>query len=147
MVVPGKGDTLGYIRISTVDQESGISFDTQEASIGAFCKRRGLHLIAIVREVCSGTKIHRKQLDKVVLPMIRNREITHLVVYDQDRWFRNEWGRLSLQHNFLDCNGVELEIVNEGTFERTSDRNLFRNIRGSFDQHFAEVERLRWEQW
>ena len=140
------GDTryaLGYCRISTDLQEAGVSLETQAEQIAAYCVGQGLELVETVREVHSGTKLSRTKLDAVVIPAVEKRQIDCLVVYDQDRWFRDEYGRLKLERELLAANGVELLIINEGTFAKSEDRDLIRGVKGNVAQYMARQIRSK----
>lgn len=137
------GDAIGYIRVSTIHQQTGVSEDVQERSINDFCKRRGLNLIGVVRETVSGTKVFRKKLDSEVMPLVLQQRIGSVVCYDLDRWFRSEYGRLKWEHEVLQPHGVELLVVNEADFTNRYDRDFMRGLVGNFNQFFAAQTRQK----
>ena len=138
-----KGVAVGYARVSTVDQESGISLDAQEQAIGQYCLTNGLQLLRVVKEVFSGTKLLRDKLDREIMPLVKGRQITHIVCYDQDRWARNEYARLKWEKEVLEPHGVELVITNEGHFDSPHDRDLVRGLKGNVAEHFAQQVKVK----
>lgn len=138
-----RGVAVGYARISTILQETGVSLDAQEAEIRRFCNAERLKLLKVVKEVWSGTKLIRDKLDNDIMPLVEAKEVTHVVCYDQDRWARNEYARLKWQHEVLEPKGVDLLIVDEGHFEHPHDRELFRGLKGNVAQYMARQTRQK----
>lgn len=55
--------TFGYVRVSSIEQESGLGPEVQERAIRAYCADKGLHDLAITHEsVSAETLIDRKAL-------------------------------------------------------------------------------------
>jgi DNA invertase Pin-like site-specific DNA recombinase len=131
-----------YCRVSTGHQ-GGISFEVQAEAVTAYCVARGLIPMAVVHETFSGTRIHREKLEVVVLPAVRSRSIDYLVVYDQDRWFRDEFGRLKLEHEVFRPNGVEVLITTEPDFANAEDRQFYRGMQGLLAQKVAAETRRK----
>lgn len=79
---------VAYIRVSTRRQaDSGLGLEAQIAAVQAFCKSRGVKVVATFREIESGRKADRPELAKAVRYCKHTRAL--LVVARMDRLARN----------------------------------------------------------
>lgn len=112
--------TLGYVRVSTIEQESGYGRDVQSDRITAYCAARGLPQPVFYLESKSGEKLHtREELHQ----MLARAEIsveqgveTHIIFPGLDR----------LTRDLIDQESVVLRCFAKGirphsTFEAEND--------------------------
>lgn len=120
--------TYGYARVSTKRQaKDGNSLEAQEQML------RDNGATEIYKDVFTGTKAHRPQLDKLL------REIQpgdKLVVTKLDRIARSAADGMELIESLLN-KGITVHILNLGVLDNTTTGKLIRNIMLCF----AEFER------
>ena len=120
--------TYGYARVSTKRQaKDGNSLEAQESLL------RENGATEIYRDVFTGTKSHRPELDNLL------REIQpgdKLVVTKLDRIARSAADGMELIENLLN-KGITVHILNLGVLDNTTTGKLIRNIMLCF----AEFER------
>jgi len=75
-----------YTRISTKDQQNGLSLDSQKAICQNYCSESGMQVIGIVAEIISAKQISNQ---KLLNQTIENNSNIHLVVNDASRFCRN----------------------------------------------------------
>jgi site-specific DNA recombinase len=132
---------VGYIRVSTQDQDLGL--EDQRNRITKFCKEKGLELIDILEDngVSGGLPIEERENGKKLCEIIRDKKsvVKSVVMLKLDRGFRDtedclhhakEWMRLGVTINFLDMSGMDF-ATGEGLFQLTMMSG------------FAEYERSR----
>jgi len=77
------------VRVSTDEQQEGISLENQEAKIKAYCELNGLELKEVVAdEGLSAKNLNRPGIKKI-LSQAWDKEIDAIVVYKLDRAFRS----------------------------------------------------------
>lgn len=104
---------IGYARVSTQEQATGESIDTQEDSIPAYCKAKGWELVKIFKDPGStGTNIRRPGLQGA-LRMIREDDIDVLVVFKVDRFARSSKDGLNLIFGPLKENRCDFAAIME----------------------------------
>jgi site-specific DNA recombinase len=126
-----------YARVSTGEQVSGTSLDSQVKACREYAHRQGYRIVeaGIIQESISGTELNRPGLGKV-MEMAARKEIDTLILAKVDRLAR---GRMvdSLLEADLRSWGIEVLYVNRDT--GTSEGRLLVNI----EKDFAEWERER----
>lgn len=78
---------VGYVRVSTREQEAGFSLEAQEEAIYNAAAQRGAVVIALFKEIDSGTKTDRAQLHQAVQTTLAIGDA--LVVWRLDRLARS----------------------------------------------------------
>ena len=80
---------IGYIRISTKDQ-SAYSLDYQERSIVEYCAKNNIKLLEVFRDDGESSYTFDRPDWKALEAFIKkNKQITHLITLDHDRFSRN----------------------------------------------------------
>lgn len=105
-----------YIRVSTQEQATtGVSLDSQEERLLAYCTMQGLEGVTVVREEgVSGSKaLGSRPGGAEVLRMVARRQVKHVVALKLDRLFRNAADALA-QTEAWDKAGVGLHLVDMG---------------------------------
>lgn len=121
-----KGQTVGYIRVSTVDQNT----DRQEEQL------KGFNLDRVFIDHASGKDVARPQLQAALLHL---REGDHLVIHSMDRLARNLDDLRKIVKD-LSTRGVAVQFVKESltfTGEDSPISHLLLSVMGAF----AEFER------
>jgi DNA invertase Pin-like site-specific DNA recombinase len=140
-----KRKVIGYTRVSTAEQVDGFGLDVQEASIRAYCKTEGLHLVAMLSDQGqSGSNGLDDRLGLAEgLARIERGEASALVVYRLDRLARD----LLLQetvHARLEAEGSEVMSVSEPAVDGDdATRTLVRQLLGGIAQYERAVIRGR----
>jgi DNA invertase Pin-like site-specific DNA recombinase len=80
---------LGYVRVSTVGQAVGLSFEAQERAISSEVARRGWGLIDVVTETRSGKSVSGRPRLQEALALLSAGEADALVVARLDRLARS----------------------------------------------------------
>lgn len=132
---------VGYIRVSTTDQDLGL--EDQRNRITKFCNEKGLELVDILEDngVSGGLPIEYRENGKKLCDIIRDKKsgVKSVVMLKLDRGFRDtedclhhakEWMRLGVTIHFLDMSGMDF-ATGEGLFQLTMMSG------------FAEYERSR----
>ena len=79
---------IGYVRVSTKEQEDNPRFGSQDRWIKEVCDRRGWEL-EIHREVNSGKNINKRRVLREVLDKLARKEADTLIVWTVDRLTRS----------------------------------------------------------
>lgn len=81
---------IGYLRVSTVEQEKGTSLDSQEDSIKTLCMNKGILLLEVFVDKSSGKNFDRPQFQKALKYLKENNgEIDLFLTKRIDRFTRN----------------------------------------------------------
>ena len=105
-----------YLRVSTQEQATeGISLETQEAKLRAYCALRGLTIVKVIIEagVSAGKPLDEREGGHELLTLVRRREVAHVVSYKLDRLFRDCADCLTVTAAW-DKHGVSLHLVDLG---------------------------------
>jgi len=114
---------IGYSRVSTVHQLDGVSIETQEARIRAFCVSRGFELAEIFTdEGISGSKMHNRPGLTAALDAV-TKCCGVLVVYSLSRMSRSLRDTLQIAER-LDREGADLASLSE-SIDTTSAMGRF----------------------
>ena len=84
----GKIKVVGYIRVSTFNQEDNTSLALQEKKIKEYCRLKNWELVKVFKEIGSGAKESRQQYNKMI-QLIDENGFNGIVVYHIDRLFRS----------------------------------------------------------
>jgi len=79
---------VGYIRVSTFNQEDNTSLALQEKKIKEYCNLKNWQLVKIFKEIGSGAKESRQQYNEMI-QLIDKNGFNGIVVYHIDRLFRS----------------------------------------------------------
>lgn len=107
-------DIITYLRVSTDKQgRSGLGLEAQKAAIDRFVADRGANIIGTYREVESGKRNARPELDKA----LRQAQITGatLVIAKLDRLSRNAAFLLNLRDSGVDFIAADMPEANKLT--------------------------------
>lgn len=129
---------IGYIRLSTKEQDDKYGEDAQKSAITEYAKGHGFQIVEWVKDVVSGVKEDRLGLGRILYDQnIQKPPYEAIIVFKSDRiareiklYFYYEWLLLK--------KGVELISVNDGFPEVPED---YRGIIKSFILFSAEQER------
>jgi hypothetical protein len=105
---------VGYVRVSTKEQASGVSLDAQVQFIESYCRMRNLTLVAIHRDpgVCGSTALDDRPGGAEVMAAIAG-GVRHVVAYKLDRLFRDTIDALTRVRAW-DGSGVAMHLVDMG---------------------------------
>lgn len=114
-----------YVRVSTEDQVTNLSLETQEKACREFCARSGLDVLDVFREEGASAKTaNREQLQRLLVFVERNRKkLSAVVVYQLSRFSRNQAAHFALRLRLERC-GVGLRSVTEPVDDSPTGRLL-----------------------
>ena len=129
---------IGYLRISTREQDEKYGLDAQKKAIEEYANTNGYEIVEWVKDVISGVEESRAGLDRILFdPKLQNPPFQAVIVFKSDRlarkiemFFYYEW--------LLRKKGVELISVNDGFPDVPSE---YKGIIKSFILFSAEQER------
>ncbi len=125
-----------YVRVSTTKQDDdGTSLETQEAACRAHCEKRGYDVVAVYREVFSGTEFLRRPALTAARQAIRSGAAGVLLCHAVDRLGRKQ-AHVAIVAEEAEQAGARLEFVTED-FERSAVGEFIRSAKA----FAAEVER------
>lgn len=78
-------NNIAYIRVSTKEQNNGLSKETQKNNINNYANANNLHISNMVED--TGTAYNKKS--NLLLDLISNNKNTNIIVYRVDRFSRN----------------------------------------------------------
>lgn len=132
------GRALIYCRVSSESQEDNTSLQSQEVACIAEAKRRGYQIAQVTKEVFTGSEILDRPKFKVELQKILAREYDAVIVYDVDRFSRDNIGQLLFVTDQISKAGVELIFV-LAPLDKTPEGQLMLAVKG----YAAQNERLK----
>lgn len=106
-----------YLRVSTEEQAfEGVSLDSQDEKVRAYCLIAGLEIEAVIREegVSAGRKLSERSGGRELLSLIQKKKVQHIVALKLDRLFRDaedalhqskEWDKADVALHFVDLGG------------------------------------------
>lgn len=106
-----------YTRVSTSEQAiEGVSLDSQDERVRAYCTMAGLEVEAVIREegVSAGKKLSERPGGRELLSLVQKKKVSHIVALKLDRLFRDaedalhqskEWDRADVALHFVDMGG------------------------------------------
>lgn len=103
-----------YLRVSTEEQVSNLSLDTQEAECRELCERRGWKIVATFREEGASAKtLERPEMRRMLAFLGKGKPaVDHVVVFRIDRLSRNQLDFYLLRQAF-EKHGVRLVSARE----------------------------------
>lgn len=128
-----------YLRVSTEEQVSNLSLDTQEAECRALCARKGWTIAAVFREEGASAKtLERPEMRRMLAHLGKAKPaIDRVVVLRIDRLSRNQDDFYLLRHAF-GKHGVRLESARE----EIGDDSISSMIVSTFSVLQAQVDNL-----
>jgi len=117
-----------YIRVSGGEQTE----ESQRQPCIDYCNEHGWNIVNVFSDHAKSAykNVKRPQYDKV-LASVRQRSISHIVVWSLDRWCRRGPRELRATIDYLGSYGVQLHSVKEGWIESI-------NMPGSLGQTFKD---------
>jgi len=127
--------TIGYIRVSTEEQaREGISLNVQEVKVKAYAELHNLGPAMIIRdEGKSGKDLNREGIQRII-SLIKESQISHLIVYKLDRLTRRTLDLLTLVEEVFKPNDVQFHSITEKIDTSTAQGKFFLTITGAFNQ-------------
>jgi DNA invertase Pin-like site-specific DNA recombinase len=114
-------ESIGYCRVSTEEQaREGVSLDTQEGRIRAYCAMAGLTLVEVIRDegVSGGDPLATRPGGAALLRSVARDEAQHVIAVRLDRLFRDAvdclstvkaWKKGGVSVHFVDLGGAALD--------------------------------------
>lgn len=130
--------TALYIRVSTEMQEKeGVSLETQQEQLRAYCKFKGLKNIREYVDVGSARTTNRPNFKKMMSD-VKSKRISNVVVLKLDRLTRSivDLNNLIKQLNDIDC---ALHSAIENIDTKTATGRMIINLIGTFAQWESET--------
>ena len=126
--------TIGYIRVSTQEQEkNGISLESQTRKIKAYVALKGLGEAEILSDPgVSGKDLNRPGIQKM-LEMVRAGEANNVVVYKLDRLSRRTQDSLNLIEEFTRMK-VDFHSISENVDTETPTGKFFLTVVSAISQ-------------
>src|ERR1039458_9236548 len=125
-----------YIRVSSEEQVSNNSLETQEKTCRDYCKRENIEVVQVFRDEGESAKtMKRTQLTMMLDSCVNAKKlgITHVVILKSDRIAR-DLNDYSVIRAILDKNGITLVSPLEA-FDESASGKLYGNILASFAQY------------
>lgn len=128
-----------YLRVSTEEQVSNLSLDTQEAECRAYCERRGWRITHVFREEGASAKtLDRPEIQRLLATVGKAKpRIEHVVILRVDRLSRNREDFYVLRHAL-----GRLKIRIASVREEISDDSISSMIVETFSVLQAQVDNL-----
>ena len=124
---------VGYVRVSTREQEEGYSLDAQVELVEEFCRKREHDLVRIFSDVDSGGKEDRKGFQDMLTFLRKRPTIEGIVAWRLDRLTRNFRSYVELD----DLKRRLLFVVEE--YADNASGRLLVAIQVSLAKHFLEA--------
>lgn len=131
---------ITYARVSTAQQESGTSLDSQEAATRALVEAQAGTVVAALREVVSGSLyLARSELQRAIL-MIERGEAEGVAMLDLERFARHAAYQEIAWERITRAGGTVLFVREQ--FDNTPEGRMMRTIRGAVTQYYREKQRI-----
>ena len=134
-----------YVRVSTLEQVSNFSLDTQERACVDYCEREGLEVDRIFREEGESAKTANRTQLRAMLNYCaveaKRRDIGAVVVYRVDRLARDVYDHATIRAALLKS-GVQVRAVAE-SFDDTPAGKLVENMMASIAQFDNDARAAR----
>ena len=124
-----------YTRISSQEQAEGYSLDAQVSLLQAYAKNNEFQIIGTFREIESGKKSKRREFDRMV-DFIRKNKVQTVLVEKTDRFSRN-----FRDADVIETLGIELHLVKENeiiTPQSSSHTKLVFGFKTLLAKHFLD---------
>ena len=133
----------GYIRVSTTEQAMrGVSLESQETAIRAWCDRTGYKLVDLYidRGITARKKLQNRKAFCRMMQDVQNHRINHIVVLRLDRFFRNTYDYHRMMKEYLEPNGCEWSAINEDYDTTTTNGRLMINLRLAIAEQECDID-------
>jgi site-specific DNA recombinase len=131
--------TVAYIRVSTEDQAvNGVSLDTQEARIAAYCTAMGWDVSEVIRDAGASAKSLQRPGMSAIMVGLRDRSIGRVVVLKLDRLTRSTRDLADLLDTFSAV-GAALVSVSENLDTASACGRMVVNMLGVVAQWEREA--------
>jgi len=126
---------VGYARVSTEEQaREGISLEVQKDKIEKYVELHNLELLKVITdEGKSGKDLDRGGINEI-LSLIKDKSVSHIVVYKMDRLTRRTFDLLYLVEEVFKKNKVQFHSITERIDTTTAQGNFFLTIIGAMAQ-------------
>lgn len=126
---------VGYTRVSSEEQaKEGLSLEHQKAKIKQYAELHNLELLKVITdEGKSGKDLDREGINKI-LSLIKDKSISHIIVYKMDRLTRRTFDLLYLVEEVFKKNKVQFHSITERIDTTTAQGNFFLTIIGAMAQ-------------
>lgn len=133
---PGRLKLVAYCRVSTEEQKSNSSLETQFADIKSYCSLFDYELVQVISEVETGYSMSERPKFREALKMLRDGLVGGVIVWKLDRFARN-LAEGSVIFSGFQKNGWELISVRDQIDTTTPMGKAFFHM----SLVFAELER------
>lgn len=133
----------GYIRVSTTEQAMrGVSLESQEAAIRAWCDRNGYKLVDLYidRGITARKKLQNRKEFCRMMQDVQAHRINHILVLRLDRFFRNTYDYHRMMKEYLEPNGCEWSAINEDYDTTTTNGRLMINLRLAIAEQECDID-------
>ena len=133
----------GYIRVSTTEQAiRGVSLESQEAAIRAWCDRNGYKLVDLYidRGITARKKLQNRKEFCRMMQDVQAHRINHILVLRLDRFFRNTYDYHRMMKEYLEPNGCEWSAINEDYDTTTTNGRLMINLRLAIAEQECDID-------
>lgn len=130
-----------YLRVSTVEQVSNLSLDTQERACRDYCDRNGIEIVRVFREEGeSATTLDRPRLTEL-LAFVAKDKIQAVVVYDLSRLSRDTLDTLMVQRQ-LQRTGAVIRAATQPVDE-TAEGKMLGTVLAAVSQFENELRKRK----
>ena len=134
-----KQTAVGYCRVSSESQLSGLSLEDQEKQIMEYCKKHNLKLLKVFTEQASGKTDDRQQF-RQVLTDAALQKFDILIVTDTDRFGRNLEDRIRLRRTLTEDFGIALHSVTTGILKDDATGIFQDNVKGAVSEYYLNLQ-------
>jgi DNA invertase Pin-like site-specific DNA recombinase len=128
-------NVIGYIRVSTDEQQEGFSLPEQTARIENYCSAMGLNLVKVFTDTQTGSTINREGINQMKEYLNTGLPIKSLVVYKLDRLSRNLKNLLVFMEDELIPRNISLVSITEQFDSGSPIGKFFIQMLGSFSEY------------
>ena len=120
---------VAYIRVSSEEQVSNFSLETQESACKKYCADRSINLVSVFRELGKSAKnIERPELRRMLAFCRRNKNrLDYVVVYDLKRFSRDLVGHYAIRGQLRSL-GIGLRSVTESMVDDSKEGAMMEAI-------------------
>ena len=136
-------NAIGYIRISTKDQ-SQYSLEYQERNVREYCTRNGLKLLEVFKDDGeSSYTFDRPDFLKLEAFIKKNKSLTHMIIFDHDRFSRNLAEALLKIKELQDKFNIKVLATTDSFDTDFSDPTVFMMRAFKYMMAESELHRIR----
>ena len=134
---------IGYARVSTEEQaQEGLSLETQQERIKAFCKAKGWELTEVVTDIASGKDLNRPGIQKIIDSITQGsgyKPVDTVVFMKLDRLTRSVRDIGYLVQDVFQAHEVNFSSIEESFDTSTATGRLIMNVIMSVSQWEREA--------